>query len=200
MSNTDQDAGFNLTLAMGDADMQDAADVARELRAVADQIEGQEDSEGTIYGPNGNQVGSFTFRVPCVDCGRAMDPVILRENATDRCEDCDADHRDAEQRRRHLFELQAIGYTRNTLDYLADVERRAHKAAEDYCNVPDFDWDAAETQVREDAAELFGGELPAGFFVNGDPRGYALKLREGTGSLSYRDWGGFEILAPDFSE
>jgi hypothetical protein len=191
---------FKLEIEMGNDAMQDAADIARELRAVADQLEVQQDDDGTIVDLNGNPVGKFSWRQECAGgCGLMLEPSILRENATDRCVDCDSERRDADQRERHLAELQAIGYQESSLAPLLEVEEQAHSAAEDYCNVEGFDHDAAVSAVEERVAEMFGGELPAGFFVNGDPRGYALKLREGTGSLSQRDWGAFEILAPDFN-
>ena len=46
-------------------------------------------------------------------------------------------------------------------------------------------------------------ELHKAIFINGDPRGYALKIddnyiREHNVEL-HRDWGGYGILAPDFS-
>ena len=41
------------------------------------------------------------------------------------------------------------------------------------------------------------GGLPPGFFVNGDPRGYALKLEPGSVPFPlHEDWGRYQILAP----
>jgi len=41
-------------------------------------------------------------------------------------------------------------------------------------------------------------------FINHDPRGYALKVKDAwlraSDKVLYRDWGGYGILAPDFSE
>lgn len=37
-----------------------------------------------------------------------------------------------------------------------------------------------------------------GFFINGDPRGYSLKVKENTYPEMYQDWGGYGILAPEF--
>lgn len=54
-------------------------------------------------------------------------------------------------------------------------------------------------QIRDKVEKVFG-YLPEGFFVNGDPRGYALKLE--TGSVPYRlheDWGRYQILAPEIN-
>jgi hypothetical protein len=164
---------FELTIETGNAAMETPEHVAAALREISREL----DSGGTfghIRDANGNRVGEWEYTL------------------TD-------DQRRERDTARHLAELREIGYTADDLDPLRGWERFAHGAAEDYCNVPDFDWDAATERVEQHVAELFGGELPDGFFVNGDPRGYALKLRSGTGSLTYRDWGDFEILAPDFS-
>ena len=39
-------------------------------------------------------------------------------------------------------------------------------------------------------------------FLNGDPRGYALKLCDqfSKDKIIYKDWGGYGIIAPDFRE
>jgi len=45
--------------------------------------------------------------------------------------------------------------------------------------------------------EMVLGGLPPGFFVNGDPRGYALKLEPGSVPFPlHEDWGRYQILAP----
>tara|TARA_Y100001938_G_C8023984_1_gene396928 strand:- start:301 stop:954 length:654 start_codon:yes stop_codon:yes gene_type:complete len=89
------------------------------------------------------------------------------------------------------------------------LERRAQRATTNLCNIPDYQakCDRILEKVTNEVRELFGGSLPAGFTVNRDPRGYALKLesdplrlhwatpRESIDSLR-RDWGGDFILAP----
>jgi hypothetical protein len=55
---------FTLSIKLGNEAMQAHADVARELRAVAAQMEQQTDMDGTIYDENGNSVGSFRFTGP----------------------------------------------------------------------------------------------------------------------------------------
>ena len=53
----------------------------------------------------------------------------------------------------------------------------------------------------ETKIEPLGGKLPKGFFVNLDPRGYALKLEPG--SVPYplhEDWGRYQILAPEIND
>ena len=89
------------------------------------------------------------------------------------------------------------------------LERRANRAATNLCNVPDYQakCDRILAKVTGEVRTLFGGKLPAGFTVNRDPRGYALKLECGPlrrhaatskSSLNnlHRDWGGDFILAP----
>lgn len=85
------------------------------------------------------------------------------------------------------------------------IEVRAHRLAEDYCNgVIDIDqWDRAEKSILASIDKLLhykSQDIPV--FVNGDPRGYALKIndqyvREHKLDI-YRDWGGYGILAPEF--
>ena len=52
-------------------------------------------------------------------------------------------------------------------------------------------------------SKIIGAENMDKIYVNHDPRGYTLKLTE-TESLKhtsmFKDWGGYAILAPDFSE
>lgn len=94
---------------------------------------------------------------------------------------------------------------------LRRVEAFAHRKAEDYCNrVIDSDgWDKAHEDIEWRVKRIFYGVLPPGFRINGDPRGYALKIDAGTDAGSephpeyipegmHTDWGGYGILAPDF--
>lgn len=106
---------------------------------------------------------------------------------------------------------------------LLKIEQMAHQVAEAYCNgdsvILRFDgslplelrfssdesaWDKASSAIAEQVRKLFGGALPFGFFVNGDPRGCALKLNNETEEQReliadcglQRDWGGYGLLAP----
>lgn len=97
---------------------------------------------------------------------------------------------------------------------LLKIERQAHQAAENYCNGKDvfgnsfgeMEWDRAEKDTYGAVQGLFDGKLKW-FFVNGDPRGCALKiyneteagraLIEKTGLQ--RDWGGYGLLAPEIT-
>jgi hypothetical protein len=85
----------------------------------------------------------------------------------------------------------------SSLKELVRLERKAHRAAENYCNLPDYDYDKAELRIENRVKELFGGKLPEGFFINGDPRGAALKIEsEFRPEGLHRDWGNYGILAP----
>ena len=79
------------------------------------------------------------------------------------------------------------------------LELQANRLACDLCNgdVDQEKADAAFDRIKEKVRQLFGGTLPNGFFINRDPRGYALKLENN--SVPYRlhkDMGGYQILAP----
>jgi len=85
---------------------------------------------------------------------------------------------------------------------LRRLENRACSANEAACNTPK----GAEAQDGEHAAVLAGvrnvfGYIPRGFFVNGDPRGYALKIDNEKAAIPggiTTDWGGYGCLAPEF--
>ena len=58
-------------------------------------------------------------------------------------------------------------------------------------------------KIEERVLKLLGMELCfLPFFINRDPRGYALKLSDTyvADKRIHKDWGGYGILAPDFSE
>lgn len=88
---------------------------------------------------------------------------------------------------------------------LKPLERKAHKAAERYCNgtVSDKSYVTKADSVTKRIEKLFG-ILPFGFFINSDPRGYALKINDtetkalrNKGINLQTDWGGYGLLAPD---
>ena len=92
---------------------------------------------------------------------------------------------------------------------LRAVELSAHKTAELWCNgqITDRAHDLAVTRCVDSVRNIFEGKLPPGFFINSDPRGYSLKIKEVVNSsLSDhgiklpRDWGGYGLLSPDFRE
>ena len=90
---------------------------------------------------------------------------------------------------------------------LLAIDRKAHRSAEDYCNgVIDLEeWEKRSENYSREVAFVFGGKLPDGFFVNGDPRGYTLKIDDAKMRDVYadinlhRDFGGFGILAPEIT-
>jgi hypothetical protein len=89
---------------------------------------------------------------------------------------------------------------------LLHIEMQAHRNAERECNDEHYTTEMAE---RNDARMLARLDEILGFkaagipvFVNGDPRGYALKIkdkyvREHKLDI-YTDWGGYGILTPEF--
>lgn len=99
---------------------------------------------------------------------------------------------------------------------LRKIECDASRGAVAYCNGDhtrvaglnlDFRADGSEAweQLRAQITsrvEKCLGVLPAGFFVNGDPRGYALKIDPDKGTVPpgmHKDWGGYGILAPEIN-
>jgi hypothetical protein len=121
--------------------------------------------------------------------------------------------RQAEWKARHLKALATLGFT-GSYRTLKTLENRAHRNAEQYCNDPYYggiegdEYERRQEVIAEQVKRLFGGTLPAGFFINGDPRGYALKINAGNeAGMTYhpeyipeglhKDWGGYGILAPD---
>lgn len=90
---------------------------------------------------------------------------------------------------------------------LRRLEAKAHKLAEDYCNgengVDSENWDEKCGPILKAVEKLLNMDRNhAGFFVNGDARGYALKIDADIvkeNALDFhQDWGGYGILAPDF--
>ena len=88
---------------------------------------------------------------------------------------------------------------------LRRVEARISAVAVRACNVgmSDAAWDKALTAALSDVAELLGAGGPP-IHVNGDPRGYALKIDDSwmaahPDARLHRDWGGYGIIAPEIS-
>lgn len=84
---------------------------------------------------------------------------------------------------------------------LRRIECRASRGAVDYCNgvMRAEAWEAFKDKIRASVAQAFGGKLPAAFYLNGDPRGYALKLDPERGPVPEgleTDWGRYGIIAP----
>lgn len=98
---------------------------------------------------------------------------------------------------------------------LRRLESRASKAATDWCNgeISSDRWESISDAIENEVAGLLGmsPEQRDALKVNGDPRGYGLKLRteytktvndalrSGDGARPIEtDWGGYGILAPEF--
>lgn len=87
---------------------------------------------------------------------------------------------------------------------LRRIEATMHKAATDWCNgETSFDaLRAISDNTAARVAEIFG-EIPDGFHINLDARGYALKLDPERGATLpeglQKDWGGYGILAAEIA-
>ena len=88
---------------------------------------------------------------------------------------------------------------------LFKLEQEAHKITTDECNGDNTpEQDTRLEQIKEEVQALFNGNLQ-GFFINGDARGYALKIKDKvmrevyTDSRLYQDWGGYGILSPEIN-
>lgn len=90
---------------------------------------------------------------------------------------------------------------------LLKLEREAHKAATDYCNgengMTTEKWETVTDQIRFEVEKTFDSAVP-GLMINGDARGYALKIDDEMVRHHYpseigfyRDWGGYGILSPE---
>lgn len=83
---------------------------------------------------------------------------------------------------------------------LHKLEATAHRDQTADCNGELTEAEAAkrDERTRERIKKVFG-HMPPGVFINGDPRGYALKIKEKeTPKGFYTDMGGYGILAPEF--
>ncbi len=123
-----------------------------------------------------------------------------------------AHHRALEKLRAENCALSGLQIWRK----LVDLERLAHAAAEASCNGEnirlvwplfgprDYDFSTDEKawdnlcSVATDCVRNVFGCVPAGFIVNGDARGYALKIDGDSGAVPagmHTDWGRNGILA-----
>lgn len=88
---------------------------------------------------------------------------------------------------------------------LRRIEREVYRACEAYSNDPDFGverWESVKDKACGELREVFGGKLPVGLFVNGDPRGHMLKLDNDERAIPegmQTDWGGNGILAVEIN-
>lgn len=89
---------------------------------------------------------------------------------------------------------------------LCTLERTLHRHAELACSVPLSDTQERHHERKSDQAieeiETMMPKLAGKVFVNGDPRGWALKIDDAhkdliNDSRIARDWGGYGLLSPD---
>ena len=87
---------------------------------------------------------------------------------------------------------------------LRRIEAKQRHAGVYYCNgvINEYTFDKVKTDSLKKLGKLLGNEIPV--YINGDPRGYALKIddsivRERKLDIM-TDWGGYGILAPDLTE
>lgn len=86
-------------------------------------------------------------------------------------------------------------------------EIEAHRLAEHYCNgtggVTTDNWGEKTERILKQVRKVLNCTDNYPIFVNGDARGYALKIDDEyvrkTNMVIYKDWGGYGIIAPDFS-
>jgi len=90
---------------------------------------------------------------------------------------------------------------------LHSIEAKAHKLAEDYCNgengVDTETWPDLTDKILDRLDKIIGfRKLNIPVFINGDARGYALKIDDEYVRVHelkiHKDWGGYGILAPEF--
>lgn len=91
---------------------------------------------------------------------------------------------------------------------LFKLETEANGRALAYCNgeLPMAQFEHFKHYVTRTIGKLFG-QVPAGFFVNSDARGYALKIdnenAQGKALIEacqmHKDWGGYGILSPEIN-
>lgn len=89
-----------------------------------------------------------------------------------------------------------------TFEILLRAEREAHRQTIKECNESISDEESEKWREKFLARltkRLGVAKMPDGFFINYDPRGYALKMKEKTFPQGlWTDFGGYGILAPEF--
>lgn len=89
---------------------------------------------------------------------------------------------------------------------LRRLETKANRAAVAYCNgeMDVSEWEIFSERIEGKVLNIIGGKYADWIQINGDPRGYTLKIKDEIVREKqldiYRDWGGYGILAPDFTE
>lgn len=87
------------------------------------------------------------------------------------------------------------------------AEKAGQKRAVAMCNDENYrDEIVDKLRILQTVGDTLGGKLPPGFFINSDPRGYALKIDDASPMREQlltigmqRDMGGYFILSPDIT-
>ncbi len=86
---------------------------------------------------------------------------------------------------------------------LGRLEKRVYACCLKYTNEGYYGidrWEMDKANAKKELAAIFGGKIPAGIFINGDPRGHILKLDSETVKIPegmQTDWGQDGILAAE---
>ena len=111
--------------------------------------------------------------------------------------------------KKHTSILQSIfpNAREGFLSDLYDLEKRVCSINTDYCNgyIDYEDYLLEHNQFEQELEEILQPNDSSLLYVNGDPRGYGLKIQseernrlyEEQGINIYSDWGGYGILAPE---
>lgn len=106
-----------------------------------------------------------------------------------------------------LFDLPSDTDPISLCKKLKRIETKLHRLNEGYCNgdVDTIEWENVKDRQLDNIDKVLGfraSNIPV--FINGDPRGYAIKIDDEymrSRDISfYRDMGGYGIIAPDFTE
>jgi hypothetical protein len=81
---------------------------------------------------------------------------------------------------------------------LRRAETEANRLAVDWCNglIDEATWETGSERIRDRVNRILGTDR---VWINGDPRGYALKVDLQPEESLHKDWGGYGIIAPDLS-
>lgn len=95
-----------------------------------------------------------------------------------------------------------VPYPFDIVNKLRKLESKANRISTQECN-GDISPDKAEKQlnkIKQDVLNLLPVLPESLLFVNGDSRGYSLKIKESFAKEIgiYTDWGGYGILSPEF--
>jgi len=108
---------------------------------------------------------------------------------------------------RHLETLSKLAgvdypYPFDIYEKLCRIENKANRTATKDCNgeLSEEQVIKADELTRKAVTKLLPNLNPQDWFINGDPRGYTLKIREEKAQElnMWTDWGGYGILAPEF--